>query len=71
VTPERHPATASAWEWLEDGPGKRRPEVDRARIRLRLAELDEALWALDRTPPMPEGWPTPAPLPPDYWESAE
>lgn len=62
---QRHPVTTDAWEWLEKGEGRERPEEQRVRIQGILVELDRALQELD------SGWPTPAPLPEDYWESAQ
>lgn len=48
------------------------------RLTAELRELtgrDDLVAVFDRSPlvaaPEPEGWPTPAPLPEDYWESAE
>ncbi len=63
---QRHPATTDAWEWLEKGEGRERSEEQRTRIREILEELDRELHNLDA-----DTWPTPKPLPEDYWESAE
>lgn len=61
--PERHPATAKAWEWLESGEGRERPEENRRAVREALEELDAIFLGL---------WPRPPePLPEDYWEGAQ
>jgi len=60
---ERHPATAAAWDWLENGEGQERPPDNQQSVRQALEVLDAIFLG---------EWPVPInPLPEDYWETAQ